>query len=106
MTLADPARVEFDPVTAALVFEEVAQARDWWLRRLKLLRAIRLNLGDETEEEAELVLKVERLTEAARRIRVALYGDPSLGDGDHFAGMPEPREPGIYALRVVGQQRP
>jgi hypothetical protein len=74
MTLADPARVEFDPVTAALVFEEVAQARDWWLRRLKLLRAIRLNLGDETEEEAELVLKVERLTEAARRIRVAMYG--------------------------------
>src|SRR2546426_724783 len=94
--LANPVNVaDLDPVAAAYALHEIEQARDYWARRIGFLTQIRGPLEADPTEEA-LAVKVAKLDEASRAIRAAMYPDPALADGDHFA-YPEPRAPGIYA---------
>lgn len=95
----NPLTIELDPETAILLLEEAEGARNWRHRLVSSLQTIRGNL-DPIEDEIRLSSEADLLDRAATVIRHALYGDPSLADGDHYAG-----RVGLHRLRVARPPR-
>jgi hypothetical protein len=98
-TVSAPLAIPVEDVPAAiLILEEIEGGRNWRRHRVGTLQTIRGSL-EPTSIEGQLNSEADTLDRFATSLRRALYGDPSLGDGDHFAG-----QVGIHRLRVV--QRP